>query len=79
MAHYSMAMLSIMRTHVGKIGSCERTQSLYQKLYQTVLICQNKIIILQQIWMQCMLLVGDHTDNSFQSIENAVGPIYIFT
>ena len=56
--------------------SCARTRRLYQKLYQTVLNCQHKITILQQLWMQCELFVGD-TDTYFQSMENAVY-VYVY-
>ena len=60
-----------MRTPVFEIYSCVHTEISYQKLYQAVLKCQRKITILQQLWMQCKLFVGD-TDTIFQSMKNAV-------
>ena len=43
---------------ICKIYSNERTQGLYKKLYQIVL-AKIKLQILQQLWMQYVLFVGD--------------------
>ena len=71
--YYSMAMVRIMHTSVGKINSCERSQRLCKKIYHTVLTCQKKITVLQPMCVLDAMYAIHNTDH----IENAVY-IYIY-